>query len=63
MQSQNVVSMPRPHPPLIDRLRVTLQEVDEGLAANPNHTAAREFRRFLIGAISDLESKQFDTAA
>lgn len=63
MQSQNTISMPRQHPALIDRLRATLREVDEGLELRPDHLAAREFRRFLVNAIHDLEAKQFDAAA
>lgn len=63
MQPQNPIQMPRQHPTLIDRLRATLREVDEGLQLRPDYLAAREFRRFLIGAIRDIESKQLDTAA
>lgn len=63
MQSQNPIPMPHQHPALIDRLRATLREVDEGLESNPQHLAAREFRRFLVNAIYDLESRQLDAAA
>ena len=63
MQSQNPIPIPRQNPPLIDRLRATLREVDEGLQSNPDYLAAREFRNFLIRAIDDLESKQFHNAA
>ena len=62
MPSQNTIAMPRQYPPLIDRLRATLREVDEDLQSHPNHTTAREFRRFLIGAIDDIESR-LDAAA
>ena len=64
MQSQNLLSMPRQQQPsLIDRLRATLREVDEGLETRPDYLAAREFRNFLINAIHDIESKQMETAA
>jgi hypothetical protein len=48
---------------MVDRLRLTLREVDEGLQLNPNYLAAREFRRFLLRAIDELESKQLNAAA
>jgi hypothetical protein len=63
MQSQNPIPMPRPQPSMVDRLRLTLREVDEGLQLNPNYLAAREFRRFLLRAIDELESKQLNAAA
>ena len=55
--------MPRQHPVLIDRLRLTLREVDESLELNPDYLAAREFRSFLMRAIDDIESKQCGIAA
>ena len=57
----NAVS--RPTPALIDRLRATLDEVDQSLQVRPDYSAAREFRKFLIGAIEDVQASQFDTAA
>jgi hypothetical protein len=63
MQSQNPILMPRRSPALIDRLRATLREMDEGLPTAPDPAVAREFRRFLVRAIDDLQEKQFDTAA
>ena len=63
MQSQNPIPMPRQHPALIDRLRQTLREVDESLELNPDYLAAYEFRRFLVRAIEDIESKQWGVAA
>ena len=50
-------------PALIDRLRVTLDEVDQSLALRPDYAAAREFRKFLVGAIADIEARQFAAAA
>jgi len=50
----------RPAPALIDRLRVTLDEIDQSLAVRPDYPAAREFRKFLIGAIEDIRARQFD---
>lgn len=63
MYPQNPLPMPRQNPALIDRLRTTLREVDERLKAQPNYTAAREFRRFLVQAIDDLEGRRLDSAA
>jgi len=63
MQSQNPILMPRRAPALIDRLRATLREVDEGLPTPPDPAVTREFRRFLVRAIDDLEEKHYDTAA
>ena len=63
MQSQNPIPMPRQHPPLIDRLRQTLREVDETLELNPDYLAAREFRNFLVRAIEDIEAKELNAAA
>jgi len=37
--------------------------MDEGLPTMPDPDVAREFRRFLVRAIDDLQEKQFDTAA
>jgi len=63
MQLLKPISMPRQHTPFIDRLRATLCEVDEGLVSSPNDMAAREFRRFLLRAIDDIESKEMNVAA
>jgi hypothetical protein len=63
MQSQNPFLMPRQSPALVDRLRATLREIDEGLPTRPDPAVAREFRLFLVRAIDDLEDKHFDTAA
>ncbi len=63
MRSLSPIPTPRQNPALIDRLRASLRVIDKDLESNPNHLAAHEFRRFLVRAIDEIESKQLNAAA